>query len=135
MRQAVTALILILDVLYCPFACSGSTGVANSSATSCAADSCCSPKRVDPVNESPRQSDDGCDGSCKNCLCGGAINGDETCTDRGLAEGTLTHVWLPVIPIEVVGPESANHDQVLSDESAVFPSGVALRALIQSFLL
>jgi hypothetical protein len=131
MARAVIALVLILDVLVCPFACSGSISLG----CSALADQCCSPKHTDSDDESPRQSDDGCDGSCKNCLCGGAINGDETCADHLLAQDTLTHVWLPVLSIEVSVSTPASSQQILCDDSPAFSSGVTLRALLQSYLL
>ena len=131
MGRTALALILILDVLVCPFACSGSISLVSGAS----ADPCCSPKQTDSDDESPPPSDDGCDGSCKSCLCGGAISGEETCADYLLAQDALTHVWLPGLPVEVKACVSANSQQIRCDDNPAFPSGVALRALLQSFLL
>ena len=131
MGRSIIALILVLDVLVCPFACSGTISLG--SETSC--DPCCSPKQTDPGDESPLPADDGCDGSCEGCLCGGAVNGEETCASFVLAQDTLTHVGSPVVPVTVSATSTASSRQILSDDTPVFPFGVELRALLQSFLL
>jgi len=131
MGRVVIALVLILDVLACPFACSGSISLGSGAS----ADPCCSQKQTDSDDESPPASDDGCDGSCKSCLCGGAISGEETCADYLLTQDTLTHIGLPGLPIEVAACIPTNSHQIRCDDNPAFPSGVALRALLQSFLL
>ncbi len=131
MGRAAIGLMLILDMLVCPFACSGSISLG---ANACA-DSCCSPKQAGSDNDSPRPSDDGCDGSCKNCLCGGAINDEETSAEHLSAQETLTHVWLPVLTIEGAVSVPLSGKEILGDDKPAFPTGVALRALLQSFVL
>ena len=131
MGRAVIALILILDVLVCPFACSGSISLGSD----CSADPCCASKPTDPSDEPSRPGDDGCDGSCMSCLCGGAINADDSCADLMLAQDTVMHDWLPDLPAEVSTTTTERSQQIVSDDTIVLPSGVALRAILQSFLL
>lgn len=131
MGRAVIALVLILDVLVCPFACSGSMSLGSG----IPADPCCSPKQTDPGDESPRPPVDGCDGSCGSCLCGGAINAEESGADCVLAQVTPNQVWLPVLNVGVAPPRAPGSQLSPFHDTPVFPSGVALRALLQSFLL
>jgi hypothetical protein len=128
MVRSVISLILALDVLLCPFACGGAISIVAGAAT----DSCCSPVPADPADESPRPNDDGCDGSCDGCLCGGAVNGDENAALE-LAPDTVTHNWSLVFTVSAT-PSASGH-RILDDDNPVFPSGVELRALLQSFLL
>lgn len=131
MSRPIIALLLILDVLVCPFACSGSI----SAISGTSGDRCCSPSQTDHGDESPGPTDDGCDGSCKSCLCGGAVNGEETCAAFVLAQDTMTHMWLPVVPVAISEKSAADSQQIVNYDTPVSPCGVALRALLQSYLL
>jgi hypothetical protein len=126
MRRIILCLILIADAVVCPYACSGSL------LTTACTDSCCPAKDADSDSDEPASPPDSCDGSCANCLCGGAVPIDET----------LTHVT-PHLSVDALLPIESNLDHVTARLALHFEqhgtgdlrAGVTLRALLQSFLL
>jgi hypothetical protein len=130
MGRSIFAVFLILDVLVCPFACSGSIPLGSD----CSTEPCCASRQSDPVDEPLRPADDGCDGSCKNCLCGGAINGDDACPDLMSSDDAVAQDWLPDRSVNA-GTSAGDSLQIDCDDTTVHPAGVALRAILQSYLL
>lgn len=131
MGRSIIVLILVLDVLVCPYACSGSVTAACDSG-----DRCCPPKQTDSGSDRHHAPSERCDGSCGNCLCGGAVNCDKGRGDYNASENTGANNGLPALAIEPIWlsltgvnplPVPTNHRPVLS--------GAVARALLQSFLL
>ena len=129
MGSRIVALLLILDVLICPFACGGPVSLAP------AADACCPCDPSGSDQDSPAPVDHRCDGACGGCLCGGAISGEGVRPASEFAPKTSTPVWLPVLVSETRAAATRSTPLRDCDDSAVRPSGAALRALHQSFLL
>jgi hypothetical protein len=129
MGSRTITLLLILDVLICPLACGGPVRLAP------AADACCPCDQSGPDQDSPVPFDHRCDGSCGGCLCGGAISGEESRPDSEFAPKTSTPVWLPVLVAESNTVATRSAPLCNCDDCAVLPSGAALRALLQSYLL
>ncbi len=129
MRPAIPALILILDLLICPFACHGFL------VTSDSGDSCCPSKEPCSRDNSPLPPAPNDDASCGSCLCGGATSPEQTRVDFEIAENLMSHaLLLPVLAIDPRPTTSLTFEQGGEDPRLIF-SGAALRALLQSFLL
>ena len=128
MRQTILSLILIADVFVCPYACNGSLW------TSGCSDSCCPPKEGDSGSDVPEDRQNSCDGSCGSCLCGGAVTTDQTLTSQDMRPDVCSD-WF-ISTDDGLSPFTAQ--LALDDEREHTPNsqtGIALRALLQSFLL
>ena len=127
MRQTITALMLVLNMLVCRYACSGWVFASDSG------DPCC-PKQ-DSHSDSPRAPQDNCDGSCGNCLCGGAVTGNELRSDFEAAPNASFHSYLPPTISEPLGLGGFQAVRLRNERAIPTRSGAMLRAVIQSFLL
>ncbi len=132
MGRVAIALVLILDVLVCPFACRGAISVGNSAEV---ADPCCPPKQTGSDGQSPLPADNGRDASCGSCLCGGAVRGEQSQSNYDSAQVHSIDAWLPPLTVESVTSPAFAGSPGQFDHSPRVVSGAALRALLQSLLI
>lgn len=128
MRQETTALVLLLDMMICPFACHGLLATFKTGDTCCPAEKPCSDD-TSPVSQGPED-----DGSCGSCLCGGATNPDETRADFDIAQSVTFDALLPIPISNPLTLDDSPTFDLQADPGLIVP-GETLRALFQSFLL
>ena len=129
MGMKLTALMVMMLVLVCPYTCIGSARVSDCGDPSCPSGPCKSQPNA------PRAPSGKCDSSCGGCLCGGAVSSVEIRPDYEAAQNaSLDHLMAPIL----VG--QSTHISLFLQDS--FPKhsrrnrcGPALCALFQSFLL
>lgn len=128
MGRRLTAVILVLLVLVCPYSCIGATLIPK------CADPCCPPKQSAPA-DTPQAPDETCTGSCGGCLCGGAISDDEIRPDLDVAQSVSFNHWLVAIPLSQSTGAGLSLSDADPDHARLILPGAVLRALFQSFLL
>jgi hypothetical protein len=134
MGRQLTSVALILLVLICPYNCIGASCVSSSDTSECG-DRCCPPKDdSSSPGSTPEPSDPSCDGSCKNCLCGGAVT-DESLSDLQVPNPTAFDLYLPQSVCNHRGTSVADRPTHYAGESPPARTGAIMRALYQSFLL
>ncbi len=130
MRQAIIALVLILDLLVCPFACHGFV------VTSESGDSCCPSKRPCSGDNAPVPPGQNNDASCGSCLCGGATSPEQARVDFEIAQNLTPTALLPILSTDLLPSATSLVFELQGDSRGLTPpSGAALRALLQSFVL
>ena len=129
MRQVITALILTLEMLVCPFACRGSL------VTSESGDPCCPAKKPCSNDSAPSTPAPIRHASCGSCLCGGTTNPDETRVDFEIAQSVTSGALSLNLMADSVPLLSPPSFEPQGDNPGLIVPGAALRALFQSFLL